>query len=335
MTHRTPPRTGLPRSRQNGFTLIEIVMVLMLTGIIGAVALSKYFDLQHEATERMCSNNRNTVLRSLFYHFANARLSGIDSFESTIDATLETVVRDASKGACTNGGNCPALCPAQEKAGGTFTVRYATGSAGASYQVSCSIHGTLNAGSRTIVNAQNANDVMNELVQDYSKAITDATSAGAIKSIEDFFSVEAGNIIDSEAVGDFTGGGYNYGSYSSITEAVLKELSDRFDFDKVMFRITRSGGCTSGDGCQYAANYQFTVANVENKSALQAGDTVQTYTYTARVYYGKNTGGQANASVVKWDPVTVTTGTAAIGMNQDNKGGPSFKVLQPISSGTH
>lgn len=42
-----PPRCG-----QKGFTLIEIVMVLVLLGILAAVAVPKYFDLQEEAEEK-------------------------------------------------------------------------------------------------------------------------------------------------------------------------------------------------------------------------------------------------------------------------------------------
>ena len=47
MIKTTPPRFG-----QKGFTLIEIVMVLVLLGILAAVAVPKYFDLQEEAEER-------------------------------------------------------------------------------------------------------------------------------------------------------------------------------------------------------------------------------------------------------------------------------------------
>ena len=43
----TPPRCG-----QKGFTLIEIVMVLVLLGILAAVAVPKYFDLQEEAEKK-------------------------------------------------------------------------------------------------------------------------------------------------------------------------------------------------------------------------------------------------------------------------------------------
>lgn len=38
--------------KQSGFTLIEIVMVLVLLGILSAVAVPKYFDLQDEAQKK-------------------------------------------------------------------------------------------------------------------------------------------------------------------------------------------------------------------------------------------------------------------------------------------
>lgn len=38
--------------KNKGFTLIEIVMVLVLLGILAAVAVPKYYDLQDEALNR-------------------------------------------------------------------------------------------------------------------------------------------------------------------------------------------------------------------------------------------------------------------------------------------
>ena len=39
--------------RSRGFTLIEIVMVLVLLGILAAVAVPKYFDLQRQAQKKV------------------------------------------------------------------------------------------------------------------------------------------------------------------------------------------------------------------------------------------------------------------------------------------
>lgn len=48
MTIKTHPL----RFGQKGFTLIEIVMVLVLLGILAAVAVPKYFDLQEKAEKK-------------------------------------------------------------------------------------------------------------------------------------------------------------------------------------------------------------------------------------------------------------------------------------------
>lgn len=66
MTIKTHPL----RFGQKGFTLIEIVMVLVLLGILAAVAVPKYFDLQEEAEKQTLN-----AIAAEFHARMNARFA--------------------------------------------------------------------------------------------------------------------------------------------------------------------------------------------------------------------------------------------------------------------
>lgn len=72
MTIKTHPL----RFGQKGFTLIEIVMVLVLLGILAAVAVPKYFDLQEEAEERAMATVEAEIRARFNALFAKALLEG-------------------------------------------------------------------------------------------------------------------------------------------------------------------------------------------------------------------------------------------------------------------
>ena len=71
MIKTTPPRFG-----QKGFTLIEIVMVLVLLGILAAVAVPKYFDVQEEAEKKVAVTIANELQARLNGEFAQFLLEG-------------------------------------------------------------------------------------------------------------------------------------------------------------------------------------------------------------------------------------------------------------------
>lgn len=65
-------------AREAGFTLIEIVMVLVLLGILAAVAVPKYFDLEEEARTRAFHANIAILQANIYSSFSEAIMNGDD-----------------------------------------------------------------------------------------------------------------------------------------------------------------------------------------------------------------------------------------------------------------
>ena len=62
--------------KQMGFTLIEIVMVLVLLGILSAVAVPKYFDLRDQAAQKSAQAIAAEAQARINGAFANSLMAG-------------------------------------------------------------------------------------------------------------------------------------------------------------------------------------------------------------------------------------------------------------------
>ena len=110
-------------------------MVLVLLGILSAVAVPKYFDLQEEAQAKDCQHNRGTALSAIHMQSAAAKIAADpklfdDTSEAKATSSAQTVIDELAT-------DQRPLCPS----GGQFTAKALVLSDGNyEYQVLCSLH---------------------------------------------------------------------------------------------------------------------------------------------------------------------------------------------------
>ena len=85
-------------SSQSGFTLIELIMVIVILAILGAVAIPKYVDLSSDAKSANESGVVAGVRAGLTTYFVDPARGNRTSYPATLDSS--------ANGACTTANPC-------------------------------------------------------------------------------------------------------------------------------------------------------------------------------------------------------------------------------------
>lgn len=73
---------------QNGFTIIELVVVIVVLGILTAIAVPRFIDLSEKAKQSVCDNNVAAINSALQLKFLESAVNGNAAYPDTLTAEL-------------------------------------------------------------------------------------------------------------------------------------------------------------------------------------------------------------------------------------------------------
>jgi general secretion pathway protein G len=88
------PNTLAEENVRRGFTLVEIVVVILVLGILAGVAAPRFFDLSAEAKDNAVRQSLAAVRNAIdLYAAKNSKLPGADGSQATFKSDLAPLVR--------------------------------------------------------------------------------------------------------------------------------------------------------------------------------------------------------------------------------------------------
>lgn len=283
------------RSKAFGFTLIEIVMVLVLLGILSAVAVPKYFDLQEEAQAKACQHNRGVVLSAIHMQMSAAKIADDSQLfdDSSVDKATESARKVLKEDFSDKQQN---LCPS----GGHFSAKAVEMSDGNyEYHVYCDIHATVVTREEAHAFLQWLQD--NFLLSADQKWVNDYCKRQKYdcSDLSHFFGTTGSSTeIDS-------GAAINPQSMTTTVTNALKNSG--LDTDNVIWRLEKApGGWNSCKGTSCTGTMLVTIANKSDTVGKNDGDPISVSQYKLTFTYG------ADGTITTKDLSKTSTTTAKL-----------------------